>query len=202
MSRKQSERELGQLIRSLGGDWKKFEDRRNCPHCHQLIYRVENVPFDGIGTLRSISMPVEVKSGKLTFPFADIKKHQRAGLADWMEKHGNSAWLCLQMGTQRVGSKSTPRRMWLIPWTDWIEIEHLVEMAGGLKSLPYSVETSNRKTVKEHHLGAVTLLALYELWWREGKWVLPPLHSFRYHYLKDTMTKEIYDLKPGQLVAP
>jgi penicillin-binding protein-related factor A (putative recombinase) len=195
MSRKQSEKELGQLIRSLGGDWKKFEDRRSCPHCHQLIYRVDNQPFDGIGTINSISFPIEVKSGKLTFPFADIKPHQRAGLADWMKKHGNSAWLCLQMGNQRVNATQSkaPRKMWLIAWDDWVDFEDLIKTQG-LKSLPYSFETSNRVVVRDLRLGAVDLLANHELTWSKKGWVLPPLHSFRYHYLKRTYgVSEDYD---------
>ncbi len=183
-ARKKSEKEIGRMVRECGGDWKKFEDRRVCPHCHQLIYRVDNQPFDGIAVLRGRAVPIEIKSAKLSFSFADLKQHQRAGLSEWSHKHGSPVWLALQMGTQRVGAKNTPRRMWLIFWRSWLDHEAEIENLAGLSSIPYDSNVKGtRKLVREHQLGAVQNLADWELSWGPKGWELPEDHLFRLIYL-------------------
>ncbi len=185
-ARKKSEADIGKLIRGIGGDWKKFEDRRYCPHCRQLIYRVDNQPYDGLGVLRGQTFPIEIKSAKLSFPFADIKEHQRAGLTDWQKKHGATAWFALQMGTGKAGSKDSnlPRRLWLVPWDIWLSYEEWVRETADQVSLPYDWHYGRmRKIITEHEMGAVQVLQDHELMWREGEWVLPDDHLFRLIYL-------------------
>ena len=176
---------MGHLIRNLGGDWKKFEDRRFCPHCRTLIYRVDNKPFDGLGVIQGHAFPVEIKSAKLSFPFADIEEHQREGLDAWTKKHTAPTWLALQMGTGRAGSQDSnlPRRLWLIPWASWKMIERLVNSRTGLVSLPYDCRYGRmRLAVKEHEAAAVQMLETYELLWVKGAWALPEEHVFRSWY--------------------
>jgi len=186
-ARKKSEQDIGKMIRAIGGDWKKFEDRRFCPHCRQLIYRVDNQPYDGIGIVKGKAFPIEVKSAKLSFPFADIKEHQREGLGNWVLKHLNLSWLALQMGTHRAGSQHQPRRMWLISWGAWLQLELLIKDTTGLVSLPYDANTKGvRLKIREAQLGAVQALKNWELTWTNQGWFPPDNHLFC----------EMYDIKP------
>ncbi|MGH7274215.1 MAG: hypothetical protein ACREIQ_07160, partial [Nitrospiria bacterium] len=174
MQRKVSEAEVGQLIRSLGGDWKKFEDRRYCPHCHQLIYRIDNQPFDGIGVIGGRAFPVEVKAAEKSFAFSEIMDHQRTGLSDWQSRHQSPAWLALQMGIT-IKHKETPRKMWLVRWNDWLEIEGMFRELN-VKSMPYSDRTTKLVVLRNLGFNAVFRLADYELYWLNGEWHLPKSH--------------------------
>lgn len=182
MQRKKSEAEIGQLIRDLGGDWKKFEDRRYCPHCHQLIYRVDNQPFDGLGVINGKAFPIEVKAGDTAFPFSEIMPHQRAGLSDWQARHQSPAWLALQLGTTIRAAPLLQRRMWLVSWTFWLGVESQIEV-NGFKSIALSHRTTNRRVIKELNLTAMDLLHNYELTWVQGGWRMSVNHPFRNYYL-------------------
>jgi len=179
--RKLSEADLGSLIRDLGGDWHKFRDRQYCPMCHNLIYKMDNVPFDGEAVINGFSIPIEVKSGQTAFPFGDIKEHQREGLLEWQRKHHRPAWLCLQMGIQPAGRGELQRRMWLVPMNIWLNVEELLQEAD-FKSLPYSIVSTNRKIIKEAGLTALDLLGPYELERITGRWAMPENHVFREIY--------------------
>ena len=184
MKRKKSEADLAKLIHDLGWDWKKFEDKRTCPKCMHMLYRVDNRPYDGIATIRGGSIPIEVKWAKERYAFSDLKEHQREGMADWQLKHGCMTWLFLQLGDKRVTAKNDPyrRRCWLLPLNAILDIEYTVSVYD-LKSLAISKDTTNRKVVKEAKLHADSMLKNYELEWKKGGWVLPPYHLFRQMYL-------------------
>jgi hypothetical protein len=186
--RKRSEKDLGVLIRDLGGDWKKFEDRRYCPHCKQLIYRVDNRPYDGMATIRGLAIPIEIKSGKKSLRFDQLKDHQREGLREWEKKHGNITWIALQMGVSRPISnpENIPLRFWLFPYKKFINMEGLLEEITEQKSLPYNKDTTRNKRIIEYSLTAYDLLWHWEIIWLDGKWSLPIWHPFRAKYLPDT----------------
>ena len=181
-ARKVSEHDFGALIRSLGGDYKKFADARYCPYCKKLLYKVDELPYDGQGVINGFAFPIEVKAADLSFDFADLKPHQRAGLSEWQKRHHRPAWLGLQMGTDPVNGKGAyPRRLWLIEWDAWLSFEEDV-IAQGAKSLPYSPASTNRHAFIDNHLTATEMLKDYELVRIVGGWHLSYAHLFRVHY--------------------
>ena len=192
--RKKSEADLGTLIRSLGGDWKKFEDKRACPHCHKLLYRVDNRGYDGMATIRGISIPIEVKSGQRSFAFADLKPHQHEALLEWENKHGKQSWIALQVGTGRVNQKKEglPRKFWLFPHVLFQRMEALLDETVGQKSIPYSLATTRNKLIHKYNLTLVEGYWDYEIIWMDGKWILPTWHVFRLYYLRDTYINKEY----------
>lgn len=182
MKRKKSEADLAKLIHSLGWDWKKFEDQRYCPHCRNILYRVDNRPYDGMAIINGRAAPIEVKMGHTRFPFADLKEHQRAGMKAWEDKHGELTWLFLQLGDHRPNSKNFGRRRcWLISLNTLGGIENLCNVYG-LKSLPLSEHTTRRVKVRESKIYATNLLKNYELPWKKGGWELPHDHPFAVEY--------------------
>lgn len=186
MKRKKAEADLAKLIHGLGWDWKKFEDQRYCPHCRQILYRVDNRPYDGMAVIHGTSIPIEVKMGHTRFAFSDLKDHQREGMREWQVKHGRQTWLFLQMGDDRPNSKSkTRRRCWLMTLSTLEGIEDLCS-AYGLKSLPLNEHTTKRVKVKKDLVYATNLLHNHELPWIPGGWKLPHEHLF----------SKIYDVYP------
>lgn len=198
-ARKVSEHDFGVLIRSLGGDYKKFADARYCPFCKKLLYKVDELPYDGQGVINGWAFPIEVKAADLSFDLSDLKGHQRAGLSEWQLRHKRPAWLGLQMGTQPVNTKGLfPRRLWLIPWTHWLDIEHDIANIG-MMSLPYSPDATNRHAFIDNHVTAVELLKDYELKRVLGMWKLPMKHEFRLYYNLSTSEEELPNAEQPRL---
>jgi len=174
------------MIRRHGWDWKKYTDRQYCQVCHNLIWKTDNLPFDGHATIAGVNVPIEIKKGDTSFGLADIRANQHEGLTAWMHKHKRPTWLALSMGTDRVNSHKPLRyRTWLLPWSVWLDIEDELQVVG-FKSLPYSRDATNRKALLESNLTAVQRLASYELvWstWPDGAgWAIPPGHIFARTY--------------------
>jgi penicillin-binding protein-related factor A (putative recombinase) len=185
MTRKRSEADFTKLIHDLGWDWKKFEDKRFCPFCKKLQYRVDNMPYDGIATIKGRAIPVEVKSGTTRFGFNELKEHQREGLINWQKKHGAMAWLYLQMGVSRVDSSLGDRlRSWLMPISHFLQVENLVKGIYKYEGVALSEETTNRRDIIDNKLYATQLFKNYELAWIEKQgWSIPEGHLFRLTYL-------------------
>jgi hypothetical protein len=198
-ARKTSEADFATLFHALGADWKKFEDRRYCPICHNLIFRVDNQPFDGLGVIYGRAFAVEIKAAELAFRFADIEPHQRAGLIEWQHRHIAHAWLGLQMGTAPANARSgTPRRLWLIDWDWWMQFEAGIQQMGRL-SLPYSTQTTNRIDMRTAGIGAVDSLGTWALEHIKGGWKMPETHPFYQKYIQPN--KELYDNANNQRLA-
>ncbi|KPK19761.1 MAG: hypothetical protein AMJ70_08545 [Dehalococcoidia bacterium SG8_51_3] len=185
MKRKRAEADLAKFIHDIGWDWKKFEDRRYCPNCRALLYRVDDRPYDGMATVNGIAIPIEVKASKLNFAFSELKKHQEDGMLEWQEKHNRykGCWIFLQMGDQKPNSKQpNRRRCWLITLNAFLDIRTLCSMME-TQTLPYSEETTNRKKLKDLQISATTLLGKWELKWIPGGWSLPREHLFNTYYI-------------------
>ena len=180
-TRKQNEPEIGKMLRLQGVEWQKFTDRQYCQVCHNLIWKTDNLPFDGQGTYLGRAIPVEIKQAETSFPFNDIRENQREGLTKWERVNNAPAWLAITMGTDRPNSKSTrKRRSWLVPRNVWVLQENLIR-ANGLKSMPYSAETTTRKILKQYN--ADTLLGMHEVKWiSKHGWSIPRSHAFASHY--------------------
>lgn len=186
--RKRSERDLGTLIRDLGGDWKKFEDKRFCPHCKKMLYRVDNRGYDGIATLKGRAIPIEVKSGKRSLRFADLEDHQREALQAWQDKHGWPAWVAIQVGEGRPNQKieDIPLKFWLFPYNFFLALELLCLERANQKSIPYSSKTTNNSNMIMLDLTLVEGCDEYEIVWIAGRWTMPTWHLFRLNYINHT----------------
>jgi len=117
------------------------------------------------------------------FPFKDISIEQRAWLEMWIRDGEENDWTqCswLALGTRlgRAGAKNEPRRLWLIPWRDWLsEIEHVLRPHR--LSLPLTkCKGQKPMAVQELGLNAINLLAKWELQWYNGGWTVPSNHIF------------------------
>jgi hypothetical protein len=187
-TRKQNEPEIGKMLRLQGVEWQKFTDRQYCHVCHNLIWKTDNLPFDGQGTYLGRAIPIEIKQAETSFPFSDIRENQRAGLTAWEKNNDAPAWLAITMGTDRPNSNSNiKRRSWLVPWSSWVLQENLIR-EHGLKSMPYSAETTTRKILKKY--SADSLLGEYEVKWIPTHgWSIPRSHGFAAYY----KLKEFHD---------
>jgi hypothetical protein len=156
--------------------------------CHKLIWKTDNLPFDGQGTYLGRAIPIEIKQAETSFPFSDIRENQRAGLTAWEKNNDAPAWLAITMGTDRPNSNSNiKRRSWLVPWSTWVLQENLIR-EHGLKSMPYSAETTTRKILKKYN--ADSLLGEYEVKWIPTHgWSIPRSHDFAAYY----KLKEFHD---------
>jgi len=193
--RKSNESQVRDMIHNHGWDWKKYADSRYCPHCRQLLYKTDNLPFDGAATIGGIYVPIEIKeetsksgAGKAnSFSLSDIRENQHAGLTEWRLKHGRSTWIFLTMGHQQVNAYKQPyrRRSWLVPWSNWLTLEDWLRGAGYF-SLPYSSDTTNRKALLERGLTAVDILLPFEVPWSKWEngygWAVPREHVFALEY--------------------
>ena len=187
-TRKQNEPEIGKMLRLQGVEWQKFTDRQYCQVCHHLTWKTDNLPFDGQGTYLGRAIPIEIKQAGTSFPFKDIRENQREGLTEWESKNCAPAWLAITMGTDRPNSNSNiKRRSWLVPWSTWVLQENLIR-EHGLKSMPYSAETTTRKILKKYN--ADSLLGEYEVKWIPTHgWSIPRSHGFAAYY----KLKEFHD---------
>lgn len=187
--KKQAEADFAKFVHDLGWDWKKFEDKRQCPKCFHLLYRVDNRPYDGVMTVWGKTIPVEIKQDETRFPFSDLKQHQRDGLLEWEERHDSLSWIYLMLGTDRVNSNSPKRRQsWLVPTSAFLQAEQLCRVYG-LKSMPLDFSTVQRVDVKEAQIYATSIFKNYRLEWQTGGWVLPKAHLLR----------ELYNIKGAEI---
>jgi hypothetical protein len=111
---------------------------------------------------------VEVKAVNLekvkSFSFAEITPEQRRWLGAWAEGGGLGY---LAIGT--LGER--PRRLWVIDWLEWLQIEERV--SASQKSI--SVDGGQRHISKEHNIGI--LCSPWELWRVAGGWEFPEGHT-------------------------
>jgi hypothetical protein len=177
MERKQAEADFANMIGRMstlyeGALWAhKWADMRACPHCGQLLYKVEdNVDYTMI--VGNIAGLVECKQDEERFRWADegvgIRPGQRAWLNEWQLQRRPS-WLFLEMGDGRAPKD---RNAWLIWWPVWLMHEGTLEL-GEKKSLAW------RETRQSGGLNAVSLLADWQLDWVPNQgFVIPGKHQF------------------------
>lgn len=141
-----------------------------CPKCHTEIYPPSNRP-----DIVCLSRGIEVKEADERFDFSSISDGQREWATARMAE-GFSYWLALQIGVDRVDSKSEKRkRAYLIPWASWIDLEtRILEL--GSKSIPL-IAGNHHKVLNEQALDCVRALSQYELAWIKG-WVIPANHAW------------------------
>lgn len=176
MKRKANEGEVARLFHHYGWDWHKFEDKRICPICHQLQYKAQYLPFDGVAIVAGQQIPIEIKQVNGTsFAFAEIRDNQRSGLQVWSERHRSPAWLFLTVGEERVNANAeTRRRSWLIPCKEWFALEGQARL-DGLESLPMC-RSASRGAYADLSLAEV--FPDHELPWRDSGWQVPEFHPF------------------------
>ncbi|MDP7444971.1 MAG: hypothetical protein QGF64_04770 [Candidatus Poseidoniia archaeon] len=177
--------ELGSMLKSHGCLWHKFRDRQKCQYCGKLVYKTDNLPYDGQAIFYGRAIPIEAKYARKSFALNEIRPNQRQGMSEWVKAQASPAWLALCMGHKRVNVNSDLRRKaWLIPWSAWLMVEKKL-INNDLRSLAYSAEFRLRKDVK--WANALRLLFDYELKWHKwdtGKsnWSIPLHHVFNEHY--------------------
>jgi len=181
MERKQAEADFANMMGRLrtsteGKIWcHKWTDMRMCPHCHELLYKSENM-VDYMIVAWNYASLVECKQGEDSFPFADenagLRPNQRAWLSEW-ELFGRPSWLFLELGTGRAPND---RNAWLIPWTIWLYYESQLEVVNR-KSMPW------RPNRQSKGFDAVGMLKHYQLNWVPTKgFVIPTPTEDRNHF--------------------
>lgn len=126
--------------------------------------------YHAISRFSTMGAWIEVKYGHNSFDFAELSVKQR----DFLSENARSAWFWLGLG-DRIGSKTSPRHIWLIPWTEWLTIEaHFVEH--GLNSIPLLQPHALKH--RELKLSAVDQLSNYEFVWDGCVWAPVPWHPF------------------------
>lgn len=180
MHKKQSEREFKEFCNRYGIDSYKYPDRRRCPACGKLLWKVNRMPDYEI-THKGIKSLVEVKQGSKRWYFASeetgIRGIQREKLDDHMRRH-NMPWVFLALGEGRAPNG---RGAFLIPWAVWKRTEEML-LSEGQKSIRF--EGGRMKTAK-------VILAEYRLVWKDSGWSLPEGHIF-WNYLNPIQ----FDLSP------
>jgi sarcosine oxidase delta subunit len=184
MQRKSNEPEIKDLIRRHGWDWHKFQDARWCPHCHNLLYKTDGMPYDGEATIAGVKVPIEIKQEQNIFPFSTIRDNQRYGMQAWTKQHGHEAWLAITLGQDAVNAR-TPfrRRTFMIPTSIYYDIESSIILDGRV-SIPMCQESASSAWAE---MTFVDLFAEYELPWsnwapQSSGWSVPRDHIFAQTY--------------------
>lgn len=115
-----------------------------------------------------------------SFSFKDIGFEQRVWLTAYM-LDGNSPGAFLAIGTHhgRAGGKKNPRKLWVVPWAYWLQgIERVVRRIQD--TLDLAVKPHLNAEIQEGELVAVSLLADYEMEWRDGGWQFPESHPLHH----------------------
>jgi hypothetical protein len=168
----------------------KDSDLGRCSACGNRNYPKGGHPDIQI---RNAPLVIEVKvfkhaKGKpwatATFPFASITKEQHVWLDMWVEDGlikgvDQQAYLALGTTHGRAGAKVDARRLWLIPWEQWVDYE--ADMLPYRKTLPLAGYKGQRPGyVREYNMNAVSWFEDFELEWHTGQWHLPET-AFRCH---------------------
>ena len=129
-----------------------------------------------------------------TFPFSAIQDNQRQWLNNFQEdsmlcEPTFGAYLALGMQHGRAGAKRAPRRLWLVPWPKWLEVED--KLCTYQDSLPLSVIKGLRKEIQENNLTAYGLLKQWSLEWGDQYWHLPVDHPI-HHIVARVTERDLY----------
>jgi hypothetical protein len=200
MQAKQSEAELVQFAKRYKIDSHKYQDKRRCPRCFQLLWKSDKMPDYEI-VYQGWKSLVEVKQGSpkgLRWAFANadqgIRDTQHETLTYWMENH-NVPYLWIALGDGRVPDG---RGTFLLPYPTWMDIEaKLLDM--GQKSITYNTGRM---------IPAVDIMADFELIWLDGAWLLPDDHVFHQFFTQGnkiesypTVVKEIEEIANEPVTA-
>jgi hypothetical protein len=133
---------------------------------------------------------VEVKNGRDSFAFSELRENQR----QWIETialpiYQTSVWIWLVLGSSPPHLdllRYNIRQAWLCPYHQFLEVEAKVLPYSG--SIPYRAGKGYRKELQENHLDAMHLLARFALRWKQGHWQLPQPHPFYPFVAKESET--------------
>jgi hypothetical protein len=157
--------EAGVSMRSWNWMAYKKRDAVKCPSCHTVV-----IPGAVSGTFDfpNVGIPiwkergikfidVEVKAGKTSLAFSELRPNQR----EWADENPeNAKWIWLCIGKGNVNAKKQPRKTWFFPYRVFLELEEILER----ESIPYDCPQLKR----------------YELEWVGKKsWRLPWNHPAR-----------------------
>jgi hypothetical protein len=178
MQRKQSEKEMGDMFRSMKANVRKSRDAGYvscptchsaitfCPHCHKsmLLPKSEHLPDFVVSTEY---IYVECKQGMKSWPVTDFSETQ----IEVMDNAAIPCYLFLLMSNGK-NVRSGGRKAWLVPWKPWRNIQKEI-LESGFKSIAFEQNGNRTKSpiVSE-------ILAAYELTWEKGKWRIPLNHCY------------------------
>ena len=169
-----------------------------CWKCHSLVKPPIGRPDILALNPNGPSIVVEVKVfpkpenpgwGPASFRFSRIEDKQRAWLSNWQEDRkpfSPGAFLALGTIHGRTNSKTNPRKLWLVPWPEWLQVEERLRPIQA--SLPLGVRKGLKKQIQNQNLDALTLLARWELRWTNTEWYVPPGHSL---HIKSVLLRQI-----------
>lgn len=177
-----------EVLRLMETEWywgdDHFRAARRCSKCSTLVLPPKGRPDLLAYSQRAPAVPIEVKvyrKNDTAFAFNHITPEQRTWLNTWTSApQPGLAYLAL--GTVlHTGPSPERRRLWLVPWQDWLTVE--ARLSQYQQSLPLHWERA-RGEAKKQKLDATTLLAPYAVEWLPGykkgrdlyKWVLPDDH--------------------------
>ena len=163
-------REVREFLTSIGAEIIfKFRDVSRCVRCKtpQPAMAEKGTP-DYLFFLQGAPAFIEVKYVKGNqFNFNQVGEEQWEFMLSRAKHIPCFVWLGYEGNS--VNSRTFPRRTFLVPIERLKEYRMILEQRG-LKSLPLYAEDYNRKAAKKGGWDANTLLADYELTWRDGKW--------------------------------
>jgi len=172
-------REIQGAIWRLAG-WPFHEVRAHrCPKCKTWIYPISGRPDTVVPHPIRKSCVMECKvvdvSQDRSFDVTQIRPRQRRWLHNWSQANGLSF---LGLGT----INEQPRKIWVIPWDIWIEIENTYGIFQTEKyqvsgSIPIDLEEYIHKGKRDHDL--VQDLADYAMVRSSNHWDFGPNHPIR-----------------------
>jgi hypothetical protein len=146
--------EIHRLAKQLGYVPATQTNAARCPQCGAKV--LPPLGWPDMQWLAHDSRVVEVKvvpAGRRSFPFADIRPEQREWL-DWWVGTGRAGYLA-------IGTLDRPRRLWLVEWRAWKQIEDLLRPYQD--SIPVLAGKGMRQELQRMHLDMDHLLSDWEL---------------------------------------
>lgn len=154
----------------------KWQDVRNCPHCHRAIFMTDRsegekdeasiVDYQLIIDLKVHWVEVKGKPDRHRLPFKEFAKKQVNFLDSWSKAYA-PCWVFVSLGTGRIPN----RKAWLIWWETFRNVAKDCKKEG-MKSIPWQ-ETGRLADV----YNMTDVFEKYELIWRAGTgWIFPDNH--------------------------
>jgi len=177
MKKKQSEEDLGIMMRGYGWFTHKWRDRGyvscpgchraivNCPYCHgsMLLPKAQRL-LDF--TVAVIHDHIECKEGDADWYLWDVSEDQTEVLNNALESTNGNGWIFLTIGS---GKAPEGREAYLIHWMIFVNIREREEN-NGHKSVRF------RSTPQSHNPEARKIFERFKLEWKGGRWSIPEEH--------------------------
>lgn len=149
-------------------------DYRKSPH-----WETNGGAADSILIISGLCVPIEVKTGKNSFPVGPRKKGWRQDQRDWahtmFDKHGTETHIALFMGTDPTNysaPKYKPRRLWVIPFREMLRMEAEF-VKKGYTTIPYRAPGTRAGYDAENYMQSE-----WEWEW-QGSGIWSPSNDFR-----------------------